>query len=180
MNQLESSEMKPTTIDELEDRLSQPTEESIESLREMDGDFLLLGVGGKMGPSLARMVRRIQTMLGRGDRVFGAARFSDPAVASYLEAHGIETLPCNLLDDDALAKLPTVPNVVFMTGMKFGSSGNRSMTWGMNTLLPGRACQRFSSSRIVAFSTGNVYGWTSTESGGSRETDELEPVASMR
>ena len=160
---------------ELEDILSEPTPESIAAVSALDGDFLVLGVAGKMGPSLARMVRRALDAAGKPSRVIGVARFSSGGEEA-LQAHGIETIRCDLLDPVELVHLPDAANVLFMTGMKFGSTGNESMTWAMNCYLPGMVCRRFSRSRIVAFSTGNVYGLTPVAGGGSKEDDPLDPV----
>lgn len=163
------------TIEELEDRLSEPTPGVIEMFRHLPGDVAVLGVGGKMGPTLARMARRALDALGRRDRVFGVARFSDRSLATQLEAHGVETIPCDLLEREAVARLPDAPHVVFMAGQKFGTSQDPELTWAMNTLVPAHAAERYPHSRIVAFSTGCVYPLVPVASGGSRETDELGP-----
>src|SRR5205085_8156411 len=131
---------------------------------------------GKMGPTLARMARRADEQAGRERRVLGASRFSTPGLRRQLEAHGIETVVVDLLDADELAKLPDVPNVVYMTGMKFGATGNESRTWAMNAFLPGLVAQKYSQSRLVAFSTGNVYGLSPLKRGGSREDDPPRPA----
>src|SRR5687767_1745808 len=161
---------------ELEDRLSEPIDAVVQTLARIPGDIIVLGVAGKMGPSLARMARRASDLAGTSRRIIGVARFSDPKQQTDLQKDGIETIRCDLLDEPALAKLPDTPNVVFMAGMKFGSSGRESLTWAMNTYLPALVCKRFASSRIVAFSTGNVYGLAPVSSGGSAETDSLQPV----
>ncbi len=158
---------------ELDDRLSEPTAEVVATIGRTTGDFVVLGVGGKMGPTLARMLRRAADP---SRRVIGVSRFSSPTARAELEAHGIETIPCDLLDEDATAKLPDAPNVVVMTGRKFGSTGDAPTTWAMNAYLPAIVCRKYRRSRIVAFSTGNVYGLTTVEGGGSRETDELRPI----
>ena len=172
--------MKPTeaihTVEQLEDMLSEPPPSVVETMRDLRGDILILGVAGKMGPSLARMARRASDAAGTTRRIIGASRFSSPDAAAFLEPHGVETIQCDLLDDDALARLPDAPNVLFMAGMKFGSTGNESATWAMNSYLPGAVARRFRGSRIVAFSTGNVYGLVPVEGGGSREGDALNPV----
>src|SRR4051794_11583027 len=129
----------PPTIageEQLDDLLSQPTALAVETLGKLDGDVLLLGVGGKMGPTLARMARRASDEAGVRRRVMGASRFSDPAGEAWLRSHGVEPLRCDLLDPQQLARLPDAPNVVFMTGMKFGSTGQESLTWAMNAHLP--------------------------------------------
>ncbi|MGN6135299.1 MAG: NAD-dependent epimerase/dehydratase family protein [Aureliella sp.] len=160
---------------QLEDRLSEPTEEVVETMRRLDGDIILMGVAGKMGPTLARMAKRASDRAGRSRKIIGVARFSSGG-QQELETHGIETVRCDLLDEAQVERLPDAANVIFMTGMKFGASGNSSLTWAMNDYVPMLLCRRYRKSRIVSFSTGNVYGLTEPASGGSRETDRLEPV----
>jgi nucleoside-diphosphate-sugar epimerase len=171
--------MPPADIadtDQLDDLLSEPTPLAVETLRHINGDLLLLGVGGKMGPTLARMARRASDAAGSRRRVVGAARFSNPDLETWLHHHGVETARCDLLDPAQLERLPDAPNVVYMTGMKFGSTGQEALTWAMNCHLPALVAQRFRRSRIVAFSTGNVYGLSPVALGGSVETDALNPV----
>jgi nucleoside-diphosphate-sugar epimerase len=163
-------------VEHLEELLSEPSAQAVESLAQLEGDLILLGVGGKMGPTLARMARRASDQAGVRRRVLGVARFSDPRLEAHLQAWGVETIRCDLLDSEQLARLPEAPNVIFMTGMKFGSTGQEALTWAMNCWLPGLVCQRYRSSRIVAFSTGNVYGLTPVARGGSVETDSLAPA----
>jgi nucleoside-diphosphate-sugar epimerase len=160
---------------DLEARLSEPTPEVVATVSRLQGDVMLLGVAGKMGPSLARMTRRASDTAGVQRRVIGVARFSAGG-RDALEAHGIETIACDLLDEDALARLPDAPNVLYLAGFKFGASGQQAHLWAMNCYLPAAVCRRFRQSRMVAFSTGNVYGLTPVERGGSREEDPLEPV----
>jgi nucleoside-diphosphate-sugar epimerase len=136
---------------------------------------LILGVGGKMGPTLARMAKRASDLAGVSRRVIGAARFSSPALKAQLQSWGIETARCDLLDAHSLSKLPDAENVVFMAGMKFGSTGQEWQTWAINTHVPGLVAQRYRKSRIAVFSTGNVYGLSPVTQGGSRETDPLNP-----
>ncbi|MBN2024519.1 MAG: NAD(P)-dependent oxidoreductase [Pirellulales bacterium] len=163
-------------IEQLDARLSEPTDELIAMMGRLDGDILVLGVGGKMGPSLARMARRASDAAGVRRRVIGAARFSAPGLADRLRQHGIETVRCDLLNPDDVAALPDAKNVVFMAGMKFGTTGQEALTWAMNVVAPGMVARRFAGSRIVVFSTGNVYPLTPVEYGGSRETDLPAPV----
>jgi hypothetical protein len=163
------------TDDALESALSEPTPGAIATLQKLAGDILLLGVGGKMGLSLARMARRASEAAGVSRRVIGVSRFVAGGDATF-QAHGVETIRCDLLNEDEVARLPDVQNVIFMTGKKFGSGDDMPGTWAMNTYLPAIVCRRFCRSRIVAFSTGNVYGLTSVTGGGSVETDEPLPV----
>jgi nucleoside-diphosphate-sugar epimerase len=163
-------------IEHLETLLSEPTDKVVRALGRLEGDLILLGVGGKMGPTLARMARRASELAGVRRRVIGVARFSDPSLAERLQSHGVETIRCDLLDPAQLTRLPDVANVVFLTGMKFGSTGQEGLTWAMNCWLPGMVCQKFRNARIVAFSTGNVYGLTPVARGGSVETDPTCPT----
>jgi nucleoside-diphosphate-sugar epimerase len=160
---------------ELETALSEPTHAVVETLRRLPGDIMLLGAAGKMGLSLASMARRASDAAGVRRRVIGVSRFSRGGEANF-DAHGMETIRCDLFDRNELKRLPDAGNIVFMTGMKFGSSDDLAMTWAMNCYLPALVCERFRGSRIVAFSTGNVYGLTAVSRGGSREDDPLDPV----
>jgi nucleoside-diphosphate-sugar epimerase len=160
---------------ELEAALSEPTPEVIETLRRPRGDIILLGAGGKMGLSLARMARRASDAAGIARRVIGVSRFSGSGESAF-QAVGIETIRCDLLNDDQVERLPDAENVIFMTGKKFGSSDDTPATWAMNSYLPAVVCRKFRRSRIVAFSTGNIYGLTPVARGGSLETDIPEPV----
>lgn len=164
------------STEQLDDLLSAPTPQVVDVLRQLPGDILVLGVAGKMGPTLARMARRAADLAGTPRRVIGVARFSSPEAEAELQQHGIDTLRCDLLDADALAALPDAPLVVFMAGRKFGSTGLESLTWAMNVHVPALVAQRYAHSRLVAFSTGNVYGLTPVGRGGSVETDAPQPV----
>jgi nucleoside-diphosphate-sugar epimerase len=163
-------------MEELEEMLSRPTPGVVETMGRLEGDLILLGVGGKIGPSLARMARRASDLAGRRRRVLGAARFTDPALAERLEAHGVETIRCDLLDRGALGALPDVPNVLYLAAMKFGATGQEARTWAMNAYLPGTVCEKYATSRIVAYSTGNVYPFAPAGGGGPVETDPIGPV----
>jgi nucleoside-diphosphate-sugar epimerase len=164
------------TVEELEERLSEPTPGVIDTLSRHEGDLILLGAGGKMGPSLARMARRASDAAGVRRRILAVSRFSGGQAEAFLQAHGIETIRCDLLDPAQFEQLPDAPNIVFMTGMKFGSTGQEALTWAMNVYLPGMVCQKYRRSRIVAFSTGNVYGLTPVALGGSLESDAPRPL----
>ncbi len=168
--------MRITDESQLERVLAEPREADCEALRSLDGDLLILGAGGKMGPSLARLARRAATRAGAGARVTAVARFSNPDLAAALRTDGIETIAADLLAPGALDRLPDCGNVIFMAARKFGTGGQESLTWAMNTYLPGRVAERFARSRIVAFSTGNVYPLTPVARGGSVETDAVGPV----
>ncbi len=164
------------SVRELESRLSEPTGGVVQALGSLRGDIVILGAGGKMGPSLARMARRASDAAGVKRRIIAVSRFSNQALVAELKDNGVEPIPCDLLDEQAVARLPEAPNVVYMAGIKFGTTGNEPMTWALNAFLPGVACRRYRSSRFVAFSSGNVYGLVPASSRGSLETDELCPA----
>lgn len=164
------------TIYELEDALSQPTPGVLDTLRAIDGDIMVLGAGGKMGPTLARMARRALDEIGQTQRrVIAVSRFSSRAAAFSLQQHGVETLSCDLMSREAVNALPDVPNVIFMAGQKFGTSDSPELTWAMNTVVPAIIAERFKNSRIVVFSTGCVYSLMPVSGPGSREGDPLTP-----
>ena len=163
-------------VDQLDELLSRPTPEVIATVGRLEGDLIILGVGGKIGPSLARMARRASDHSGAAKRIIGVSRFSDPKLEDRLHAHGIETIRCELLDRQQLAALPELPNVLYLAAMKFGSAGQEEMTWAMNVYLPGMVAEKFHRSRIVAYSTGNVYEMTPVDGHGSAESDTIGPV----
>jgi nucleoside-diphosphate-sugar epimerase len=164
------------SVAELEEMLSRPDEGVVETMRRLKGDILVLGVAGKMGPTLARMLVRASQDAGVKRRVIGVARFSKEGERAKIESVGIETIKADLLDQDQLNKLPDLPNVVYMPAMKFGATGQEALTWAMNTYLPGMVATRYRNSRIIAFSTGNVYGLSPVVRGGSLETDVPNPL----
>lgn len=166
----------PQTVDELDEWLSRPSPQAVATLAAHDGDLLVLGAGGKMGPTLARMARRATDAAGVRRRVIAASRFSNSGLRQQLESWGVETIACDLLDDQAVAALPPAPNVIFMSGLKFGATSNPALTWAMNCYVPALVCRQFRHSRIVVFSSGNVYGLVPADSTGSRETDPPEPL----
>jgi nucleoside-diphosphate-sugar epimerase len=163
-------------VSQLEELLSEPTESLVRSLGRLAGDIMVVGVGGKMGPTLARMAKKASERAGAKRRVIGVSRFSSSSIEDRLQAWGIETVRCDLLDQTSLAKLPDAANVVFMAGMKFGSTGQEWLTWANNVFLPGLIAERLRNSRIAVFSTGNVYGLSPIAKGGSREEDPLNPA----
>jgi nucleoside-diphosphate-sugar epimerase len=166
----------PRTEEDLEELLSRPTAGVIEALRQAPGDVVVLGAGGKMGPSLTRMVRRAADELAEGRRVFAVSRFGSGDTAAALGAAGVEVIRTDLADRDALAALPDAPNVIFMAGQKFGTRELPALTWMVNTVVPAMCAERYRASRLVAFSTGNVYSLTTAGGGGSRESDPPGPI----
>jgi nucleoside-diphosphate-sugar epimerase len=164
------------TVDELEERLSRPTQGVIDTVSRLTGDYMVLGAAGKMGPTLCRMLRRALDAAESSATVTAVARFSDPDSESTLQSYGVRTIRCDLLDRNSVFALPDAANVIYMAGQKFGTTGNPGLTWAMNTLAPAYCADRFAGSRTVVFSTGCVYPNTPIERGGSREEDALEPV----
>jgi nucleoside-diphosphate-sugar epimerase len=158
---------------QLEDLLSEPSPADARAMAEMEGDLIILGVAGKMGPSLARRARRACELGGVSKRIIGVARFSERETRDSLESAGIETVTADLLAPHALPGLPDAPNILYMAARKFGSTGAEHLTWAMNTLLPALVAERYAASRIVAFSTGNVYPLVPVTTGGA--TEELPP-----
>lgn len=171
-----AAEPAPRSEEELEERLSRPTDGVRHALQASPGDLIVLGAGGKMGPSLARMVRRAADELGDGRRVLAVSRFSAPAAVAMLEGAGVQVIRGDLTERATIDALPEVPNVIFMAGQKFGTQDDPSLTWIANTVLPGMVADRYRGARVVAFSTGNVYPLTPVERGGAREADAPGPI----
>ncbi|MGH3730045.1 MAG: NAD-dependent epimerase/dehydratase family protein [Micromonosporaceae bacterium] len=164
------------SVAELEDRLSQPGEPLIEDLRKLDGDILVLGAGGKLGPSLVRLALRGVAEAGTGVRVIAVSRFNEPGLADALADAGAVVVPADVADERQLAELPDAPNVVYLVGTKFGTSGGEHATWAANAYLPGRVATRFAGARIAGLSTGNVYPLLPVGGGGATEDTRLDPV----
>lgn len=164
------------TIEELENQLSEPSDALVREMRELEGDILVLGVGGKVGPSLARMARRAIDKACLDKKVIGVSRFSSGILRELLEGWGIETIAIDLLEKPELKKIPDVKNIVYMAGHKFGTTGKEYYTWAMNAHLPGVIAEKFTHSNIVVFSTGNVYPLTPLSVGGSTEDSGTDPV----
>lgn len=164
------------TIAELEAFLAAPSQELIDDLAKVDGDIIVLGVGGKMGPSLARLASQAIRAGGLSKKVIGVSRFSNAEARKELEEAGVTTISCDLLNDDELWQLPEAANVIYMAGNKFGTTGNEHFTWAMNAYLPGRVAEKYKDSRIVVFSSGNVYPFTPSNSGGADESVSPEPL----
>ena len=164
----------PKTITDIaahDELLCRPSQALIDDLNKIDGDIMILGVGGKMGPTLAGLAKAALP----DRRIIGVARFSDMGVKAWLDARGIETIHCDLLDEAHLNALPKIANIVLMAGRKFGAEGDLSLTWAMNTHVPALVAQAFRNSRIVAFSTGCVYPFVPVDGKGSDETMALNP-----
>ncbi len=156
----------------LEDILSEPTEATKKIVAGIANDIVVLGAGGKMGPTLAMMLKKASP----GKKIYAVSRFSDKAVRSRIEQAQVETIKADLLNESHYRKLPNVENVFFLAGMKFGSTGNQPLTWAMNSYVPTLVAQHYKNSRIVAYSTGNVYPLVETTGGGATEETTPEPI----
>jgi nucleoside-diphosphate-sugar epimerase len=165
--------MKIDNEQQLEERMSRPTAADVDAMRALEGDVLILGVGGKMGPTLAQLIRRSADAAGKKTKVLGVARFTDKNMPDALRAHGIEPIMCDLLEPEQLAQLPGAENVIFMAARKFGTTGAEHLSWAINTQLPALVADRYRHSRIVCFSSGNVYPLVPATCGGP---DEQTPV----
>lgn len=164
------------TVDELEERLSRPTAGVLDTLRAVSGDVLVLGAGGKMGPTLARMVRRGFDTIGEPNRrVVAVSRFSSPTAAASLQEHGVETISCDLTDRSAIERLPEFPNLLYLVGQKFGTSDAPEKTWLTNAVVPAFVAERFPRSRTVVLSTGCVYPLMDPSGPGATESSPLTP-----
>ncbi|MBV8917219.1 NAD-dependent epimerase/dehydratase family protein [Bradyrhizobium sp.] len=169
-----SRDTLPNTIADvtaLDDLLCRPSQALIDDLGKTSGDIMILGVAGKMGPTLAGLAKAAAP----GRRIIGVARFSDPSTQDWLANRGIETIHCDLLDQAAVRALPKTPNIVFMAGRKFGAEGDLSLTWAMNAHVPAIVAQAFRASRIVAFSTGCVYPFVPVDGKGADEATAPDP-----
>lgn len=168
----------PRTETELDEVLSRPRDATVAALRASPGDVVVLGAGGKMGPTLARMAARAAEQADgkKRRRVIAVSRFSSNDVRQELERHGVQTIQADLADPAAVAKLPDAPNVIFMAGQKFGTSDAPSRTWIMNVVVPSYCAARYAGSRVVAFSTGNVYPLRGVLGGGANEGTKPQPI----
>ena len=181
---MRSSELElppiPANDEELDALLSEPSAATVRALVESPGDVIVLGAGGKMGPTLARMLRLAANSAtaedGASRRVTAVSRFSSGDAEQALREMGLETARCDLADRHAVARLPDAANVFFLAGQKFGTSDAPAATWGANTVVPGIVADRYRGERMVAFSTGNVYPLVPVTSGGARESDPVGPV----
>ncbi|MCE5324576.1 NAD(P)-dependent oxidoreductase [bacterium] len=163
-------------VSQLDDILSEPPDYLVDALSGLDGDIMVLGAAGKMGPTMLRMAKRASEAAGCDRRVIGVSRSFSSELEADLNKRGIEIVRCDLLEPSQVAQLQDTKNVIFMVGMKFGTSTQQSLTWAINTYVPGLVAQRYRNSRIIAFSTGNVYGLKPIHLGGSVETDMPAPI----
>ena len=163
-------------INTLYQKLLQPSDALVLDIAKLEGDILILGVGGKMGPALAKLAKQAVDQSGVNRKVIGVARFSEPGLQNELEELGIHTYAADLLEEDHLQTLPNARNVLYLAGMKFGTTGKESVTWAMNTYLPGRVAEKYRDSKIVVFSTGNVYPLSKVNSSGPTEKQLPDPI----
>lgn len=160
--------------EELEQLLSEPHPALIEMMKRLDGDIAILGVAGKMGVTMAMQAKRAVEAAHVDKKIAGVARFSKAGEREKLEGHGVETITCDLLDREAVSKLPKIKNAVFMAGRKFGTEGNEPQTWAMNALAPANVAEHFADSRLVVFSSGNIYPLRHAAEGGC--TEDVTPM----
>lgn len=163
-------------IEQVYQDLLQPSDALVADVAKLDGDIIILGAGGKMGPALARLTKQAIDKAGINKKVIAVSRFSEAGLQSALNREGIETISADLLEDEQLQALPDVKNVLYLAGTKFGTTGKESFTWAMNSYLPGRVAEKYNHSNIVVFSTGNVYPLTPVVMGGAAETYPPEPL----
>ena len=164
----------------LDDLLTEPTPELVEDIKNLQGDILVLGAGGKMGPTLCVLASRAVKAAGVHKKIIAVSRFSDETVKALLDSHGIERVEADLLDPAQVADLPDAENVIFMAGKKFGTTGQEYLTWAMNVMVPGLVANRYQKSRILVFSSGNIYPMMPFYSGGADESVDPAPIGNMR
>lgn len=165
-----------TNISTFQEQFIAPSDDLIRDISELDGDIIILGAGGKIGPSIARLTKKALQLAGKDNKVTGVSRFSEAGLRESLEADGIETISADILDDAQLQALPDAPNVLYLAGTKFGTKDREAYTWAMNAYLPGRVAEKYKNSRIVVYSTGNVYPYVDIASGGTSEDVKPNPV----
>jgi nucleoside-diphosphate-sugar epimerase len=163
-------------IEAIYKQMLEPSAELVEDIARLEGEIMVLGAGGKMGPALAILAKKAAEKAGVNKRIIAVSRFSEPEAKAELNTAGIETIAADLMEESDLAALPEVKNVLFLAGTKFGTQGKESYTWAINSYLPGRVAQKFANSKIVAFSTGNVYHLTPVHMGGATEHYTPLPV----
>jgi dTDP-4-dehydrorhamnose reductase len=161
---------------QLDEFLSRPTQQTAGFIRALEGDVMILGAGGKMGPGLARLLRRAVQLNGSQKRIIAVSRFSSPEVRQQIEAAGVETIACDLMKEDELEALPQAANILYLPAVKFGTTGQEARTWAVNAYLPGRIASRFPRARFAVLSSGNIYPLVPLDSGGCQEDAPPGPV----
>ena len=164
------------TEEKLDEMLTTPSNRLIEDIKKISGDIIILGAGGKMGPSLSLLTKNAINAAGTKSKVIAVSRFSDPFAVKLLNENNVETVSCELMNEAELKKLPDAENIIYMAGRKFGTSGQEHLTWAMNTWLPSRVADRYKDSRITVFSSGNIYPQCSPASGGATEETAPDPT----
>lgn len=164
------------TEEKLNEMLTEPSQALIDDMKKIQGDITVLGAGGKMGPTLCILAKKAIEKAGVNKRVTAVSRFSDPIAAELLRENGVETISCDLLNTEELNALPETENIIYMAGRKFGTDGSEWKTWAMNATLPAFVAEKFRSSSIVVFSSGNIYPLVPLSQGGCAETDKVGPV----
>lgn len=168
--------MKTENIQSVYEKHLQPSDELVKDIAALNGDIIILGAGGKMGPALAILAKNAIDAAGIDKKVTAISRFREAGIQEELDGKGIRTINADLLDDAQLQSLPRAENVLYMAGLKFGSTENAPLTWAMNAYLPGRIGEKYKSSNIVVFSSGNVYPMMPVLSGGASENISPEPI----
>jgi len=163
-------------IKQLDEIMCTPTKDLINDIAKISGDIMVLGAGGKMGPTLCKLAYNAIKAANINKDVYAVSRFSNKFHADDLSSYGIKVIRADLLKEEDLQALPNIKNIIYMIGRKFGTSDDQSLTWAMNAYLPGRVAERFKDSNIVVFSTGNVYPFVSVKTGGCKEDNHLDPV----
>lgn len=164
------------TEEKLNEMLTTPSEKLIEDVKKIEGDIMVLGAGGKMGPTLCVLAKNAVKAAGIKKRVIAVSRFSDPIALELLHSNGVETISADLLDKESLDALPEVENIIYMAGRKFGTDGQEYLTWAMNSTLPAFVAYKFRKSNIVVFSSGNIYPIVPLSKGGCTEDDRVAPI----
>ncbi len=161
---------------QLDDLLTQPRPELVRFIRQVRSPLLVLGAGGKMGPTLAALACRAAAAVGHKLHVIAVSRFNNSAARGWLEERGVATIACDLFKRDDVARLPDAGDVLYLVGVKFGTSQNPSLTWAANAIIPTNVAERFPHARMVALSTGNVYPLVTVADGGAVERHPLTPL----
>ncbi len=164
------------TEEQLDMKLTIPTQKLIEDMSKIEGDIMILGAGGKMGPTLALLAKKAIALSAINKRVIAVSRFTDPIATKLLQDNGVETISADLMEAGALAALPEIPNIIYMAGRKFGTDGQEAITWAMNAWLPSMVAERYKKSKIVVFSSGNIYPMMPVYSGGATEETYPAPI----
>ncbi len=164
------------TEEKLDALLTEPSDALVEDIKKIKGDIMVLGAGGKMGPTLCLLAKKAIEKAGIEKRVIAVSRFTDAIATELLHKNNVETISCDLLDKEKLYALPEVENVIYMAGRKFGTDGSEWLTWAMNSTLPAFVADKFKKSNIVVFSSGNIYPIVPLSSGGCKETDKIGPI----